>query len=179
MEEFLEAENVKKITQYFETKCMTIGSTVSDTLVQVELLCKSSIDSEQLEEPANEESQQEGQAAVLKKGLSFISQILEYSFKKPVNLSCNIFLFSAMHKQSHHKNQQDYVRLGKGVFKLGQLEFLLLKLSVHVLVQIDFPTSQNYYYYFFCNTVRHGGSWFPHQGLNPCSLQWKCGVLTT
>ena len=39
---------------------MTIGSTVSDTLVQVELLCKSSIDSEQLEEPANEESQQEG-----------------------------------------------------------------------------------------------------------------------
>ena len=23
------------------------------------------------------------------------------------------------------------------------------------------------------------GSHFPHRGLNPCSLQWKCRVLTT
>ena len=24
-----------------------------------------------------------------------------------------------------------------------------------------------------------GESWLPGQGLNPCLLQWKCGVLTT
>ena len=33
--------------------------------------------------------------------------------------------------------------------------------------------------YFFGCTVRHLGSHFPDQGLNPCPVQWKHGVLTT
>ena len=28
-------------------------------------------------------------------------------------------------------------------------------------------------------TQQHAGSWFSDQGLNPCPLQWKHGVLTT
>ena len=27
--------------------------------------------------------------------------------------------------------------------------------------------------------MRHVGSYFPNQGSNPCTLCWKCGVLTT
>ena len=89
----------------------------------------------------------------VRKGMSSAPQILEYSVKEPMNLSYNIFLFSAVHKWSHHKSQQDYVQLGKVVFKLGPLEleirffFLLLILFVCVLVQrpINCPTSQNYF----------------------------------
>ena len=32
---------------------------------------------------------------------------------------------------------------------------------------------------FFGHTAQHAGSEFPNQRLNPCPLQWKCGVLTT
>ena len=32
---------------------------------------------------------------------------------------------------------------------------------------------------FFGYAARHVGSQFPDQGLNPCPLHWKCGVLTT
>ena len=32
---------------------------------------------------------------------------------------------------------------------------------------------------FFGRTTRHVGSYLPDQGLSPCSLQWKRGVLTT
>ena len=31
----------------------------------------------------------------------------------------------------------------------------------------------------FGYAARHTGSWFPHQDLNPCPLQWKHSVLTT
>ena len=32
---------------------------------------------------------------------------------------------------------------------------------------------------FWGYAMRHAGSSFPNQGLNPCSLPWKCKVLTT
>ena len=35
------------------------------------------------------------------------------------------------------------------------------------------------YYYFFGHAAQLVGSWFPDQGLNPHTRQWKCGVLTT
>ena len=37
---------------------------------------------------------------------------------------------------------------------------------------------EGHLFFFGCATW-HEGSWFPDQGLNPCSLQWKQGVLTT
>ena len=33
--------------------------------------------------------------------------------------------------------------------------------------------------FLFGCTAWHAGSWFPDQGLNPCPLQWKWGVLIT
>ena len=35
------------------------------------------------------------------------------------------------------------------------------------------------FFFFFGLTLRLVGSQFPDQGLNPCPLHWKCGVLTT
>ena len=32
---------------------------------------------------------------------------------------------------------------------------------------------------FLGRAAQCAGSYFPDQGSNPCSLQWKCGVLTT
>ena len=34
------------------------------------------------------------------------------------------------------------------------------------------------FWIFFFLAIRHAGSSFPGQGLNPCPLQWKRGVLT-
>ena len=36
-----------------------------------------------------------------------------------------------------------------------------------------------FFFYSFGHTTRHVGSQYPHQGLSPCSLYCKCGVLTT
>ena len=93
-----------------------------------------------------------------------------------------------MLKQSAYKNQQDYVQLRKGVFKLWPLEleisifFLLLKLSVRVLVQIDFPTFQNYYCDLFLQHCAVCGILVPPLGIElmlPEVEVWSLNHLTT
>ena len=54
---------------------------------------------------------------------------------------------------------------------VSALSFLLLVKLLWLIRTPLFPL------YFGC-TMRHGWSYFPHQGLNPGSLWWKCSVLT-
>lgn len=105
--------------------------------------------------------------SVKKKGLSFHLTNPRIFFLKNQWICHVTFFFSAMQKQSHHKKTAGLCLIRKGVFKLGQLEleisilFLLLKLSVRILVQIDFSTSPELLL-LFCNTVRHGGALVLH-----------------
>ena len=50
---------------------------------------------------------------------------------------------------------------------------------VSFMVSSSFKTSLLWFFFFFFDWLWLAESQDPNQGLNPCPLQWKCGVLTT